>query len=298
MRTPRLSVVLAVLESWLDVREAVERLLEQAAPVGAEIIVLDNTSDGSTCAAVRDRPGVVVRHFPGKSVFQLRAIGWSLARGDILAFTEDHARVGARWCEQMLHAHERYPDASAVGGAVENAATESLREWANFLIPNAPYMEPIPAGPAKAIALQANCSYKRNRITTEFDEDGLLHHEFHSKLCRQGAVMVSEPCIVVEHDQRGGFLELASGHFHNGRSIAGFRLKTIPAWERCLRAATFFLLPPLMTYRTLGILLRKGRLSGPPMRSMILVPFFLCWHAAGELVGYIAGLGNAPLGVK
>jgi len=48
---------------------------------------------------------------------ELRARGLSVARGEILALTEDHAYPDAHWCRLMV---EAYPNCfAAVGGAIE-----------------------------------------------------------------------------------------------------------------------------------------------------------------------------------
>ena len=42
----------------------------------------------------------------------------STARGEVVAFTEDHCEPAPDWCERIIAAHAEHPDADAVGGAM------------------------------------------------------------------------------------------------------------------------------------------------------------------------------------
>lgn len=290
----RLSVVVATGKPWPEVRACLDSLRDQARALDVEILLVDGDGQGLPDAAARAHPNVRRLERIGASVFALRAWGLSEASGDIVAITEDHCRVAPDWCERILQAHREHPEAAAIGGAVENAATEHLVDWANFALVFSPFMSPIRDGASEEIALQANISYKRRVIPEDMGRLGMMEFLFNRQLRERGETLVADGRIVVHHDQSHGFVGTYATHFHNGRSIAGFRLPNLSGPARMARIGSTALLPPFLLYRTLRNVQRKGRLAGGILASVpLLVPLVVC-HAAGELIGYLRGPGDSP----
>lgn len=290
----RLSVVIATGKPWPEVRSCLDSLRDQARALDVEILLVDGDGEALPEAAVRTYPNVRRLRQPGASVFALRAWGLSEAAGDIIAVTEDHCRVPPDWCQEILRAHGEHPDAAAIGGAVENAATDRLMDRANFALVFSPFLPPIRDGESEEIALQANISYKRRVIPADMGRLGMMEFLFNRQLRERGEVLVADGRIVVHHDQSHGFLGTLAMHFHNGRSIAGFRLPDLSGPGRVARVLSTALLPPFLFYRTLGNLARKRRLTGGVLASVPLLAALVVCHAAGELVGYLTGPGGSP----
>lgn len=290
----RLSIVIATTHPWPEIRGCLDSLRDQAAAHGAEIVVADGDGAGLPEDADRHYPNIKRLVRRGASVFSLRAFGISEAAGDIVAITEDHCRVAPDWCERILEAHREHPEAAAIGGAVENAARSSLIDWANFALVFSPFMPPIRNGESELIALQANISYKRRVIPEAMGRLGMMEMLFNRELRERGERLVADGRILVHHDQSHGVLRTCASHFHNGRSIAGFRLPDLTGLERLARIGSTAILPPFLLYLTLRNVGRKGRLRGEILASIpLVVPLAWC-HAAGELAGYIAGPGSSP----
>jgi hypothetical protein len=290
-----LSVILAATHPWPELEGCLESLYDQAQAVGAEIII----ADGHGSALPAD--GGPFRHLvhlvePGASVFQLRALAAERAGGEIVAVTEDHCRLSSDWCVEVLEAHRRYPNAAAVGGVVENGAQRSLLDWACFVIPHGSFMRPIRNGEANMISLQANVSYKRWALEDADAGDGLgLMEMLHNrKLRAQGHQLVADDRLVVEHVQFVDLHKACSLHYHNGRSIAGFRLARLGLSGRLLRLASCSVLTFVNLYKTIRPLREKGRLHGRILAALPLSFMLLCCHTLGEFVGYLAGPGNSP----
>ena len=191
-------------------------------------------------------------------------------------------------------AHEAHPEAAAIGGDVENGATARLIDWSNFLIVFGPFTAPIEIGTQGAISLQANVSYKRRVVPRETSELGMMEFLFNRKLRDQGETLIADDELIVSHNQTWGFWGTFAAHFHNGRSIAGFRLQQISWIERCLRLGGCVILPAYLLWTTVGPVIRKRRLLRPALASLPLTALVVTCHAAGEFVGYIFGLGNSP----
>ena len=297
---PPLAVVVSACDPWPAAQAALDALHAQVVAVGAELIVALGDTAARPPDAESRYPAIDWIESPGASVFRLRALGVVRSRAPIVAFTEDHARVTAGWCEAILAAHAARPEAAAVGGVVENGATRSLLDWASFFISNAPYLPPM-APDARAIALQANVSYKRRWLPDSGAADprlGLMQHTFHEELRARGAVLVTDERLVVVHDQALGARGHSSGHFHNGRAIAAFRSARFGAARRALYACASLGLPPVMLWRTLRATAGKRVPSGVVFRSVPWLVWLLLCHAAGELLGYVAGPGSSPGRVK
>lgn len=290
-----LSVILAATHPWPAVEGCLESLYHQAQEVGAEIIVADG--DGGALPEARGRyPEIVHLVEPGASVFQLRAIAATHASGEIVAVTEDHCRVSPDWCVQALDAHRRYPRAAAVGGVVENGAQRRLLDWACFMIPNGPFMRPISNGKARMISLQANISYKRWALEEPDAGNGLgLMEMLHNrKLLAQGHQLVADDRLVVEHVQFVTLRKACALHYHNGRSIAGFRLAKMNLVGRLLRLGSCSVLTFVNLWKTIRPLQAKGQLHGRILAALPWSLMLLCCHTGGEFVGYLSGPGRSP----
>jgi len=290
---PALSIVVATTKPWPEMRGCLESLETQAAATGAEILVMDG--DGQGLPEQQHTPAKIrwIRK-PGASVFQLRATGMSEARADIVAVTEDHCRVAPDWCQRVLDAHQRHPEAAAIGGVVENGATGSTLDWAQFLVANGPFMRPIKNGVTDCIALQANVSYKRHALPGAFSNAGIMEMLYNQELHQRGELLLADDSLLVYHVQSLGFKGSCAINFHNGRSIAGYRLQIMRLPERWLRLLGCFILPPVMLFRSYIMLAGKKRPIGFALSvTPYLITLLVC-HAAGEFVGYITGAGESP----
>jgi len=289
---PPVSVVVATTQPWPEIQPCLQSLRADAESLGAELIVADGDGQGLD----RDHGFSRVRHVVarGRSVFELRGLGIAAAAAPIIAITEDHCVVGERWLSRVVEAHRTLPDAAAIGGVVENGATTRLIDWANFLIIFAPVLAPLVGGRRQEISLQANISYKRDRLPPPDPETGIMEMLLNRTLAARGETLVADERLVVSHVQSHGWAGTLAAHFHNGRSIAGYRLVSLSAAWRAARLASCVLLPAHLTLRVVRSIATKRRLYGITAAALPLVMLLGCCHAAGEAVGYLAGPGKSP----
>jgi hypothetical protein len=294
---PPLSVVIATTQAWPEIRGCLDSLYAQAGELRAEIIVADGNGRGLPDTESR-YPQVRWLKALGATVFQLRALGMAAAKGDIVAVTEDHCRVTPGWCRQILQAHREWPAAAVIGGAVENGATEHLSDWANFLIANGAFLLPLPTGEREEVTGQANISYKRRVLPAAYPAIGMVEAHYKQLLRERGEKLVNDDRIVVEHVQSLGFLGSCLIHYHDGRCTAGFHRPRVSRRTWLFQLARGLALPVRVlidTLRiTLRIALRKPRHRIPALASAPLIAGLLCFHAAGEFVGYLTGPGSSP----
>lgn len=289
-----LSIVIATTRSWPEIEPCLESLHDQAQAVGAEVLVGDGHGRGLPVDVAERYPEVKWIKWPGGSVFFLRELAMTQAHGDVVAVTEDHCTVTPGWCERMLKAHRDHPEAAAIGGLVENGATARLIDWSNFLIVFGPFTAPLETGKQRIISLQANISYKRRVVPQKVSQLGMMEFLFNRKLLEQGEILIADDQLVVSHNQTWGFWGTFAAHFHNGRSIAGFRLQEISWVERCVRLGGCVILPAYLLWITVGPVIRKRRLLKPALTSLPLTALVVTCHAVGEFVGYLWGAGNSP----
>jgi hypothetical protein len=289
---PVLSVIIATTRAWPAIRIALDSVLPQARAAGAEVIVADSTGHG--LPADFDAADVRVLRELGASVFRLRALALAQARGEIVAMTEDHCRVGPGWCDGIIRAHRDYPQAAAIGGVVENGATDHVIDWANFFVSNASSMAPIQAGEAEAISGQANLSYKRRVVVRQVPTLGVMEFLYARSLRDRGEVLANDDRLVVEHVQSCSLIGASAMHFHNGRSIAGFLAADLPGPARLLRALSRFVTPPVSLFRTVRVVLGKRRLASHLLVSLPFIVWLAACQASGEFVGYLRGPGDSP----
>lgn len=293
-KRPPLSIVVATTKPWPEIEGCLDSLLKQAKAIGAEILVADGNGRGLPDLGSGSYEGVIWLKELGASVFGLRKLAMCQARGEIIAITEDHCRVAPNWCEQIIQAHKDYPDAAAIGGTVDNRATTSLIDWANFFLVFAPFVSPIKNGPCERICLQANISYKRRVVSRIASQLGVMEMLFTRQLGNEGEVLMADDRLVVSHVQSHGFWDTFGAHFHNGRSIAGFRLEPLGNLGRVFRLGSAAILPPYLLWSTLRALFHKRRFLGQVFASLPLLILLVGCHAAGEFVGYLAGPGRSP----
>jgi glycosyltransferase involved in cell wall biosynthesis len=120
------SVLLATYNRACRLSTAVAALLDQIGNVDFEVIVIDNNSTDDTAAVVARMAATSARI---RYVFEPRQgkshalnTGLALARGAILAFTDDDVRVAPDWVLQFHRSYGMHPDVDYIGGRV-------LPEW-------------------------------------------------------------------------------------------------------------------------------------------------------------------------
>jgi Glycosyl transferase family 2 len=281
----RLSVIVTCTQPWPDVRGCLERLLPQARAGDIEIIVADGSDGGLDPTAAAQ---VAWFRSPGRGPHELRFLALSEARGDVIAITEDHCDVAPDWCEQLLDAHARRPDAVAIAGPVTNGAAHRFMDRASFFLvhaQNVPEQGRRPPGwfPPSG----SNASYKREQVVHMVRQPGDLELVVVPQLWAEGRLELDDK-VVVAHSQSMGVAEHVANHFHAARSHAGLVAERgAPAGRKALlRDAAAF------PGRLLGATLAVGR-EVPRYRQEIrrLLPAMTVLALAAT-AGYLAGIAG------
>ena len=288
---PELSVVVPSVNGWSDLQGALAALAANT-DVRLEIIVPERCGD-EVRARVHDAfPSVrVLPVTPATTIPEMRYAAFSSARAPSVAVIEDHVLVPRGWARALLDAQQG--DDVVVGGAVRNAATSRLVDWAAFLCEYSHLLPPLADG-ASTWVTGNNTVYPRH-LLAEYGAEaaGKWENELHDALRRHGITLLMRPAITVDHKKHYSIGEYVSQRYLYARSYAGARFATAGWATRVVAGAAACALPPVLLYRIVARVLAKGQYRAELVKSLPLLLVFVCAWAAGEAVGAWAGDGGA-----
>jgi hypothetical protein len=188
---------------------------------------------------------------------------------------------------------------AVVGGAVENAATGTLLDWAAFLCEYSHCLPPLPAGTAEWLTGN-NVVYRRSAVQKHLAllEAGQWENALHDALKAEGVALWCDPELVIGHKKHYTFGEYFSQRYLYARSYAGARVANESAAKKLAMGAAALALPPLLFARTVQRILAKGRHTEKLWPSLPLIALFVLAWGWGEVVGYWLGAGDSLARVK
>ena len=221
-----------------------------------------------------------------------RAVGLQLARGRIIAMTEDHATPAENWCQQILSAHEQPYE--VIGGAIENGVDNPLnRAW--YYCDFGRYGRPFTSGEVNYVS-DVNVAYKRHALMTVWDVWREAYHEttVHWALRTRGMkLFLDERMLVYQQRPRLTLGKVFRERIAWGRVFAETRVNACSIWKRFMFIVGAMLLPPLLFVRVIRHMLRQKRTLRQMATTLPLVFLLLLGWSFGELVGYVMGEPHA-----
>jgi glycosyltransferase involved in cell wall biosynthesis len=293
MTEPALSVVVPSVNGRQDLLGCLAAVEQQRLDADIEILVVDRCGSDLRSEVRRLHPTVTVLEAPaGTPIPELRAIAIGAAHGRALAVIEDHVIVPPGWARDLLAALES--DDMVVGGAIENAATERVVDWAAFLCEYSHCITPLPEGPSDWLPGN-NVIYPRSLLARyrAVLGGGRWENQLHDAMRRDGVALIFRPRIAVGHKKHYTVAEYVSQRYLYARSYAGARVAGAPRVKRLAYGAAAAALPPLLFYRTVSRVMSKRRHRAELLRSLPLLAVFVVSWALGEMVGYVAGPGDS-----
>ncbi len=290
---PELSVVVPSVNGLTDLTGCLAALSVQRTDVRLEILVIDRCGEPVRSRIRTMYPDVrLVEVNAATTIPQMRAEAFRLATAPAVAVIEDHVLVPEGWARRLLNALGSTEQ--VVAGAVENAATGTLLDWAAFLCEYSHCLPPLPAGRVEWLTGN-NVVYPKpllDRYRTVIEE-GRWENYLHDTLRDAGIPLICHPEIVVGHKKHYTVGEYVSQRYLYARSYAGARVAGAPLPRRLAYGLAAFALPPLLYYRTVSRILAKGRHRAWLIKSLPLLGVFVVAWGWGEVVGYLRGSGNA-----
>ena len=296
---PELSVVIASINGRPYLDACLDALGRQQGRVSAEVIVADRVGGEVKDFVAGEHPEVSLLSFAEtKSVPELRAAGIGVSKGRIVAITEDHCIPPSDWFRSIADAH-RDCEYAAIGGAVDNAATQRAVDWAVFFCEYSNFISPVEDGVVHDLP-GPNVSYKRSALEEmkELLRDGYWETFLHWRLEERGHVLWSDHRIRVLHKKHYRFFEFFAERYHYGRAFAGTRNELTSRSRRLVHLLGAPALPAILTVRIARRVLRRKRHLGAYLRALPLISVFMIAWAAGEWVGYALGPGKSSLRLR
>jgi hypothetical protein len=223
-----------------------------------------------------------------------RAVGLSLARGRLIAMTEDYAVPAEDWCRQVCRAHEQpYP---VIGGAIENGVDEPLN-WALYYCDFGRYGRPLVSGEASYVS-DVNIAYKREALDAIREVWRSVYHEttVHWTLRSRGQSLFLDPRMVIyQHRPKITVFQALRERVEWGRIFAETRVAKCSSWLRIGYAAGTLALPSLLLVRVLRNMLRQHRTPRQVAQTLPLAAFLVAGTALGEFLGYLGGPHGAEV---
>lgn len=288
-----LSVIIPAVNTQADLIDCLEHLADQR-DVEIEALVVNRLGPNVGNHICSTFENVKVFDVLKKTTIpEMRAIGFENATSDVIAVIEDHVMTPPDWATRMLDALEQ-AEAEVVGGAVDNAATHTLLDWACFLLEYSHLIPPIEDGKVESITGN-NVVYRRRVIeqNAEAIHAGKWENHLHDVLKSQGVDLVQRPDIVVGHKKHYTFAEYLTQRYHYARSYAGARTKDKGTLTKLAYGVGSLALPPVLMQRTMTRLLSKKKHTKLLAKSTPLIGVFILSWAVGEAVGSVAGPGDS-----
>ena len=217
-----------------------------------------------------------------------RAVGLSLARGRIIAMTEDYAVPADDWCQQIRKAHEQ--PYAAIGGAIENGVDEPLN-WALYYCDFGRYGKPLRSAEASYVS-DVNISYKREALEAIRDAWRGVYHEttVNWTLRSKGqSLFLDSRLLVYEHRPRLTLSQAFREKIEWGRIFAETRIAKRSLSIRFLYATATVLLPAVLTFRVFRTMMRQRRSATHVAQTLPLAACLVVGTAVGEFLGYLGG---------
>jgi len=296
MRQPELSIVIATLDEYETIRNAIRQLRTERVKNKLEVVfVVRNAADFRLKEA--DLEGFhsfcIVELSDIRRTGQARAAGVMQAKALLVAFVEEHTVPDANWAEALIEAHRK--PCAAVGPVMINANPETMVSWAELFLSFGPWVAPAPGGLVGSLPWH-NTSYKTDMLHAY---GGLLADVLETEawvqwdLKGKGYQLYLEPAARTYHLNISRLSSYMKSNFSSGRLFGALRA-SYGRWSIFRRIGYmcgFLFIAVVRLPRVLRFIFRTGNAHLLPR---ILPPLLLglILHSAGEGVGYTLGPGN------
>lgn len=295
---PLLSVILITPGTFEAIRKSIDHVRAQNVRAEIELVIIAPTEAelGLDPAALEGFWGwQIVEVGTIDNLGPATAVGVRRARGTAVVYVEEHSYPAQGWAEALIRTHAG--PWAAVGPAITNANPDTMVSWTTFFLDFGEWV--APGEPRPAMALPAHqTSYKRAALLSFGTRlDRLMENEWtlHQDLRAMGHQLYFEPAAQTNHLNVSRFAEMLNLQFQNCREFGANRI-ALGNWSwkrRVLYILGSPLIPLLRGRRVLGHIRRSGlrrRLMPGILPSLIAG---LMAASVGEMVGYVAGKGDA-----
>lgn len=290
------SVVVASNRDLDLLRACVASLSRQCAAAGAEIIVARaGELPAEDIAWLTEQNMTLVTAPSSATIPELRGLGMTGAKGDLVAVTEDHCIAHPDWLTSLCQAAGVPGDpgsADVTGGGMDNARRSRAVDWAAYFSEYGFFSSLRRESSREATApllTGANVAYARSVSATVagWAAAGDWENLIHQRLAAAGCVLRFEPKAVILQNRTYHFGAFCLDRYEHGLDYARTRLSTVGAHRWWMLLAITPLLPFVLTMRVARAA-AAGRWTQFMMALPVTFAFLTAW-SLGEGAGYLAG---------
>ena len=287
-----LSIVVASQNAQASITECLSILRAQCSQESDEIVIVDNSTDGTTAMIREQFPDLkLITASPSALIPELWALGIRQSRGDIIVITSAHCVPDENWLQHIRTAHEI--GTPAVGGAIENDPSATIIDWAVYFCRYSHYMLPFEKRFVAEIAGD-NASYKRVFLNQcqEVWHRGFWEPNVHAELRKAGHRLLLEPTIVIWHKKSFALHGFIQQRFQHGTRFGQWRASHLTTEKR----VCYILLAPIILFVLLGRIGRQVMVKRRHLLQFVsslpaLMLFLIAW-TAGEVAGSLRRPGT------
>lgn len=273
----------------------VQRLLEQTALDGMEIVVVDLAAELDAPASFLHERVRCIRR-PGTTGYATaRADAARNSQGRYIAFLEDHSYPHPGWAAAVNEGFER--GVALVNYAFTLANDRGYLTRAMLVTEYGRWMAPARPG-AVAIPACNNVAYRRSALEPYWDDlDSWLEAEFllHQRILREGGGVWLAPDALLAHECWDELMPALRANGAMKRLLADSRVHA-EGWgpaRRALYAAAMLLTPAQALWRLARSLPGRPGMARNFILSLPVAAAVYTYSAACEAAGYIAGAGRS-----
>ena len=297
---PSLSAIVVIGLCRERSQRCVDALYSQTASERMEIIIVDMGADQHSDIRTKQTTKTTVVKVPLQEPWvKARKAGIDHARGDIIAFVEDHTIPAPDWAEVLIRTHQG--PWAAVGYAFTNANPETYMSRASLVSDYALWMDPLSSGTAMYLPGN-NVSYKREillELGDQLGDDLGVDFNIHEALRQKGYSLYLEGRALVAHENYDTLMALLEANHHYCRLLAADRV-TSCSYSLLKRLGYGLAIPlgaPAVKLMRLFRSMKGRRVLWKSIitTSPVLLVTYL-WSAVGESLGYLLGAGKSNQG--
>jgi hypothetical protein len=296
-KAPVVSIVLLVGDLRGRSAAALRSVLEQDGLDRAEVLLIDAGLEGHGSLPGAEHPQVrTIQPPPDESFGGMRALGVRQARGQIIAFLEDHVMAKPGWLKAILRAFEG--PWTVVGAEVENANPEVGLSRIIELINYGLWSPPMPRGEMDLLAGN-NIAYRKDALLRYGDDLAqllLCDTVQQWRIAQDGGRLFAEPAVALRHLNPTTLSACLQSEFLYHWCFAAMRARHFrwSLWRRLRYAALSPAIPWLRFARLVRLARRKPSEAGV-LNITAGASVLLLLHAAvlGQIFGLALGSGGA-----
>jgi glycosyltransferase involved in cell wall biosynthesis len=278
----RASVIIPCRNGERLIGDCVRSALAQTEPP-LEVLVVDDASTDRTGAEAERAGARVLKNARPRAAGGARNAGMEAARGEVFAFLDADVVAPSDWLARVRADFERFPEAVAVGGRVENGRPGKWGDLDLFLN-HSEWIDtrgPVTKGliPTLAIVYKRDAVGPVRFVETNLGEDA----SFGAEVLARGGKLLYDPAILMSHrPERIDPQAFWKRQYDAGRTI--YRTRVLH--DRPGRVLVRY--PPLLfLFPHLWIVLARLFRAGHGPRALALLP----WLIRGEIArikGFLA----------